>query len=294
MTASTGCTGALSGGGGGGGGYYGGGGGGSAAATVNFATGGSGGGGSSYASPAGTGTAFSPSPVGTFDASGQVTISYEVPDLAFTTTSPLPDATQNAPYSTTLQTTGGTGNPTFAVTGGALPPGLTLNPATGAITGTPTTTGSFHLHRDGHRPRPRRPGGRTGVHPHGPCRRSADLCHRHGDHHRQQPQQCPRSAPPAMTSSSASAATTNRRPRRQRHHLCGGDRAATASSAATATTASRARTAPTPSPAATATTPSSAATAFDVLYGGPGTNTNDGGPGLNVCVRPLTGPGCTL
>ncbi|MET9104100.1 putative Ig domain-containing protein [Streptomyces antibioticus] len=44
-------------------------------------------------------------------------------------------------YSTTLHTSGGSGAPTFAVTSGSLPPGLTLNPATGAITGTPTTTG---------------------------------------------------------------------------------------------------------------------------------------------------------
>ncbi|MEU6295858.1 hypothetical protein [Streptomyces erythrochromogenes] len=28
--------------------------------------------------------------------------------------------------------------------------------------------------------------------------------------------------------------------------------------------------------------------------GGSGTNTNDGGASLNVCVRPLTGPGCTV
>ncbi|MFB6677972.1 calcium-binding protein, partial [Streptomyces sp. NPDC056390] len=95
------------------------------------------------ASSIGIGTAFRLSPVGTSDANGQVTISYEVRDLAFTTTGPLPGATQNSSYSTTLQTTGGTGNPTFAVTSGALPPGLTLNTTTGAITGTATTTGTF-------------------------------------------------------------------------------------------------------------------------------------------------------
>ena len=38
---------------------------------------------------------------------------------------------------------GGTGKSTFSLSGGALPPGLALNAATGAITGTPTTVGTF-------------------------------------------------------------------------------------------------------------------------------------------------------
>jgi hypothetical protein len=43
---------------------------------------------------------------------------------------------------TTLTQTGGTGPVTFAVTGGALPPGLTLSSA-GAVTGLPTQAGAF-------------------------------------------------------------------------------------------------------------------------------------------------------
>lgn len=39
----------------------------------------------------------------------------------------------------------GTPAPTYAVTSGALPRGLTLNSATGAITGTPTTSGTFNF-----------------------------------------------------------------------------------------------------------------------------------------------------
>ncbi|MFF2518503.1 Ig domain-containing protein [Streptomyces sp. NPDC058086] len=72
-----------------------------------------------------------------------MTITHTVQDLAFSTVSPLPDATQNVACSTTLQTTGGTGNPTFAVTDGSLPPGLSLDPDSGEISGTPTTHGTF-------------------------------------------------------------------------------------------------------------------------------------------------------
>lgn len=112
----------VAGGGGGGGGYFGGGGGGASATTLGAAGGGSGGGGSSFATPTGTSTAYSTSSVGTADANGRVTITYTVQDLAFSTVSPLSDATQNVAYSTTLQTTGGTGVPTFALTDGSLPP----------------------------------------------------------------------------------------------------------------------------------------------------------------------------
>jgi hypothetical protein len=39
--------------------------------------------------------------------------------------------------------TGGVKPYTFSVSSGSLPPGLALNSATGAITGTPTTAGTF-------------------------------------------------------------------------------------------------------------------------------------------------------
>ena len=42
-------------------------------------------------------------------------------------------------YSQTVSASGGTAPYTFAVSIGALPAGLTLNPATGAITGAPTS-----------------------------------------------------------------------------------------------------------------------------------------------------------
>ena len=46
-------------------------------------------------------------------------------------------------YSSSLVATGGTPPYTYSISAGSLPPGLTLNPSTGAITGSPTTAGSF-------------------------------------------------------------------------------------------------------------------------------------------------------
>ena len=68
-------------------------------------------------------------------------------DVSLVTTS-LPNGTVNAPYSTTVNAGGGypTGDTQFTYTWsltGSLPPGLTLNTATGIIAGTPTTAGSY-------------------------------------------------------------------------------------------------------------------------------------------------------
>jgi large repetitive protein len=57
------------------------------------------------------------------------------------TTASAPPATIGAAYSTGLTAEGG-GTPTWSVTAGQLPPGLTLS-STGAITGTPTAAGSY-------------------------------------------------------------------------------------------------------------------------------------------------------
>ena len=56
------------------------------------------------------------------------------------TTTSLPAGIDNTPYAQSIAVVGGTAPDTFAVTAGSLPPGLTLNSSTGAITGTPTTT----------------------------------------------------------------------------------------------------------------------------------------------------------
>ena len=57
---------------------------------------------------------------------------------------PLPPGTECQTYSAnTLGVEGGTAPFTWSVTAGTLPPGLTMDPANGAITGTPTAAGTF-------------------------------------------------------------------------------------------------------------------------------------------------------
>ena len=46
-------------------------------------------------------------------------------------------------YSSAFTVSGGTPGYTFSITSGSLPPGLVLNPTTGAITGTPTNSGTY-------------------------------------------------------------------------------------------------------------------------------------------------------
>jgi len=74
-------------------------------------------------------------------ASGTVTI---VNDDQPVTVAPvsLPSPAVGVAYSRAVTATGGSGSYTFAVTAGALPPGLFLSP-TGALSGTPTAGGSY-------------------------------------------------------------------------------------------------------------------------------------------------------
>lgn len=74
----------------------------------------------------------------------QVTYTY-TPPPALTLTCPANSGTVGTPYSSTLVATGGVPPYTFSISAGALPPVLVLNPATGAITGTPTTAGPFNF-----------------------------------------------------------------------------------------------------------------------------------------------------
>ncbi|MGQ7374675.1 putative Ig domain-containing protein, partial [Streptococcus suis] len=64
------------------------------------------------------------------------------PTLALTPAT-LPAGTVGASYAATLAATGGTPGYTYAVSAGALPTGVTLDAKTGALSGTPTASGSF-------------------------------------------------------------------------------------------------------------------------------------------------------
>ena len=65
------------------------------------------------------------------------------PAISITTVSPAPAASAGAAYSLTFAATGGNPAYTWKVDSGALPPGLLLDPATGILSGTPSTAGSY-------------------------------------------------------------------------------------------------------------------------------------------------------
>lgn len=62
-----------------------------------------------------------------------------------TTTCPLPAGTVGVAYNQTLSATGGKTPYTWSISDGTLPPGLSLNPGTGLVSGTPTTAGTFNF-----------------------------------------------------------------------------------------------------------------------------------------------------
>jgi Putative Ig domain len=64
--------------------------------------------------------------------------------LNITTTS-LPEGNVNKLYGTTLSVSGGVQPYTWTITAGSLPQGLSLNPSTGMISGTPTVTETFNF-----------------------------------------------------------------------------------------------------------------------------------------------------
>jgi glucose/arabinose dehydrogenase len=74
------------------------------------------------------------------------TATYQVasPAPAITTAS-LPNGTVNVAYSATLAGSGGTTPYSWAVASGSMPGGLTLNPTSGLINGTPTSAGTFNF-----------------------------------------------------------------------------------------------------------------------------------------------------
>ena len=93
-------------------------------------------------------------PAGTFpftvrvqDTSGQqdtkaLSVRVTPTSLPQITTTSLPDGRIGQPYSSRVQATGGIGALAWAVSAGTLPSGLTLNPSTGVIAGTPNAVGT--------------------------------------------------------------------------------------------------------------------------------------------------------
>ena len=69
---------------------------------------------------------------------------YVCPAFTMTAGGALTGGTAGASYTQTLSQTGALGAPSFAITSGALPPGLTLA-SNGTISGTPTATGTFNF-----------------------------------------------------------------------------------------------------------------------------------------------------
>ncbi len=65
--------------------------------------------------------------------------------LTFLTAASLPNATAGASYTSQLQAAGGTPPYSWSVVQGSLPAGLSLNGATGTISGSPTAAGAFNF-----------------------------------------------------------------------------------------------------------------------------------------------------
>ena len=79
-----------------------------------------------------------------FQSVNSSTLTVNAP-VAITTSSPLPMGVVSDSYSQTLTATGGSGTYAWALTAGTLPGGLTLNTASGVISGTPTASGTSHF-----------------------------------------------------------------------------------------------------------------------------------------------------
>ncbi|NVI85585.1 putative Ig domain-containing protein, partial [Janthinobacterium sp. BJB401] len=75
-------------------------------------------------------------------APATVTVTVGIPTVTLTPGT-LPNATAEAAYTATLTAAGGTAPYTFSVSSGTLPAGLTLNAATGVLSGTTNVAGSF-------------------------------------------------------------------------------------------------------------------------------------------------------
>jgi hypothetical protein len=73
----------------------------------------------------------------------QITVTAPSYDPLAVTTTSLPNAKRNKNYSRALTATGGLAPYVWSLAGGSLPPGVTLNGATGVISGKPTAIGTY-------------------------------------------------------------------------------------------------------------------------------------------------------
>ncbi|WP_200899266.1 putative Ig domain-containing protein, partial [Janthinobacterium sp. KBS0711] len=85
---------------------------------------------------------YTASNAGGTSASATVTVTVGNPSVSLTPAT-LPNPTAEAAYTATLAATGGTAPYTYSVTSGTLPVGLSLNTATGVLSGTTNVAGSF-------------------------------------------------------------------------------------------------------------------------------------------------------
>ncbi|WP_058051083.1 putative Ig domain-containing protein, partial [Janthinobacterium sp. Ant5-2-1] len=85
---------------------------------------------------------YTASNAGGTSASATVTVTVGNPSVSLTPAT-LPNPTAEAAYTATLAATGGTAPYTYSVTSGTLPVGLSLNAATGVLSGTTNVAGSF-------------------------------------------------------------------------------------------------------------------------------------------------------
>jgi len=81
-------------------------------------------------------------PPQTANAALSLEVNAAVPTLQITTPS-LPSALESSSYTAQLAATGGSGSLTWSLASGQLPSGVSLNPTSGLLSGTPTQSGTF-------------------------------------------------------------------------------------------------------------------------------------------------------
>ena len=85
------------------------------------------------------------SAVGTSPWSETVSFLVVRPSALILKTDSLPDGAEGSVYSALISAEGGTAPYTWSVSSGTLPSGLSINPATGVISGTPSSAGTFNF-----------------------------------------------------------------------------------------------------------------------------------------------------